>query len=128
MRWAIVAGIIAICGAPVLGHHSFASFYLEDDIIDIEGEILEFEFKNPHSMVHVQSQDDFGRPKRYVAEWVGTSRLDRDGINRKTLSRGDVVRIWASPSRDPNDNRIHLKRIQRRADRWEWGQVRRENR
>ena len=49
------------------------------------------------------------------------SRLERDGITARTLKAGDIVRIWASPSRNPNDNRIHLKRIERRSDRWKWG-------
>jgi len=31
------------------------------------------------------------------------------------------VRIWASPNRNPNDNRIRLKRIERRSDHWKWG-------
>jgi hypothetical protein len=57
------------------------------------------------------------------------SRLERDGINARTLKPGDIVRIWASPNRNPNDSRIRLKRIERRADRWKWGgQNRNDNR
>ena len=45
-----------------------------------------------------------------------------------TKSWSDKVRIWASPSRDPKDNRIRLRRIERRSDGWHWGPNRRENR
>ena len=109
-------------GAPLLAHHSFALYYIERDTIEIEGDVVEFQFKNPHAWLHVQGQEKggLGGTKIYSAEWQGTSRLDRDGITKNTLRAGDVVRIWASPNRDPNDNRIRLKRIERRSDGWKW--------
>jgi Family of unknown function (DUF6152) len=125
--WLVVIGVAALY-APVRGHHSFSEYYLESDTIEIEGEVIEFQYKNPHAWVHVMAQEVFGRPKPYAAEWASVSRLERDGINARTLRVGDIVRIWASPNRNPNDNRIRLKRIERRADRWRWGQDRGENR
>lgn len=126
--WVLVLGVVAVVCAPLPGHHSFAQYYIESDTIEVEGEIVEFQYRNPHAWIHVVAQDPFGRPKAYAAEWAGTSRLDRDGITKNTLRAGDNVRIWASPNRDPNDNRIRLKRIERRADGWKWGQERRESR
>jgi hypothetical protein len=43
-------------------------------------------------------------------------------VRKDTLQQGDRVRIWAAPNRNPNDNRIHLKRIERQRDGWKWGQ------
>ena len=124
----LIAGVIGLVGAPMAAHHSFSEFYLEDDTIEVEGEIVEFQYRNPHSWVHVVAADPFGERKTYAAEWVGTSRLEREGITKTFLRPGEQVRIWASPNRNPNDTRIRLKRIQRRSPRWEWGQVRRETR
>lgn len=122
----VVIGIVALCGSAQ-GHHSFAEYYLESDTIEVEGEIIEFQYKNPHSWIHVMAQEAFGGRKAYAAEWTSVSRLEREGITAKTLRVGDVVRIWASPNRNPNDNRIRLKRIERRADRWRWGGQNRED-
>lgn len=119
-----ILGAIAIVCAPVVAHHSFSEFYLEEDTIEVEGEIVEFQYKNPHSWIHVVAVDSFGRQRTYSAEWVGTSRLEREGITKNTLRAGDQVRIWASPNRNPNDGRIRLKRIERRSPRWQWGQTR----
>jgi len=94
----------------------------------VEGEILEVQYKNPHSWIHVQGEDAFRRAKVYSVEWASVSRLERDGITKRTLREGDLVRIWASPNRNPNDNRIRLKRIERRGDKWSWGQNRGETR
>lgn len=127
-RWLIVVGAAFLAWAPVAAHHSFADFYLEQDTIEVEGAIVEFQYMNPHSWIHVEATDPFGQRKVYAAEWVGTSRLEREGITKTFLKAGDVVRIWASPNRNPNDHRIRLKRIQRRSPRWEWGQQRRDSR
>ena len=116
----VVAGIVSL-STPLVGHHSFAEYYIEDDTIEIEGEIVEVQYKNPHSWIHVQAEDPFRRQKVYSAEWASVSRLERDGISKRTLREGDWVRIWASPNRNPNDNRVRLKRIERRADHWSWG-------
>jgi hypothetical protein len=124
----VAIGVAALC-APAQGHHSFADYYIEADTIEVEGEVLEFQYKNPHSWVHIMGQEPFGGGRKpYAAEWASVSRLEREGITAKTLRAGDMVRIWASPNRNPNDSRIRLKRIERRADRWSWGQNRNENR
>ena len=128
MRWALVLGGIALVCAPVVAHHSFSDFYLEEDTLEVEGEIVEFQYKNPHSWIHIIGTDPFGQQQAYAAEWVSTSRLEREGITKNTLRAGDSVRIWASPNRNPRDNRIRVKRIERRNPRWEWGQLRRQGR
>ena len=120
----LVVTVVSLSSTPILGHHSFAEYYIEGDTIEVEGEILEVQYKNPHSWIHVQSEDAFRRPKVYSAEWAGVSRLERDGITKRTLREGDWVRIWASPNRNPNDNRVRLRRIERRGDHWSWGQNR----
>jgi hypothetical protein len=124
----LVASGVASAWAPALGHHTYATFYLESDTIEIEGDILEFQYKNPHAWVHVLGEAPFGGQKAYAAEWVGTSQLERDGITKNTLRAGDTVRIWAAPNRNPSDNRVHLRRIERRSDKWRWGRENREAR
>jgi hypothetical protein len=123
---ALLAGLL-LAGASLLAHHSFAEYYIEQDTIEVEGDVVEFQYRNPHSWVHINGLDAFRQPKIYSAEWAGTSRLERDGITKNTLRVGDSVRIWASPNRNPNETRIRLKRI-RRSDGWEWGQRRGETR
>ena len=125
--------LVALCvevtlSARVSGHHNFADLYLEADTIDIDGEVVEFQYRNPHAWIHVAAQDPFGAQKIYAGEWASVSRLERDGITRDFIRMGDRLRIWASPNRNPNDNRIRIKRIERRSDRWQWGGNRTETR
>jgi hypothetical protein len=125
---AIVLSAVVIVGAPLMAHHSFAALYIEADTIEIEGDVVEFQYKNPHSWVFVQGQEGLGPTKIYAAEWTGTSQLERLGIAKNFFHVGDGVHIWVSPGRDPNDNRVRLKRIERRSDGFKWGQNRGERR
>jgi hypothetical protein len=126
--WALALAGLAIAAAPVLAHHSYGAIYFEEDTIELEGQVVEFQYKNPHSWVFILAEEPFNGSKTYAAEWASTSRLDRDDITRNTLRVGDRVRIWASPNRDPKDNRVRLKRIERPADKWRWGGNAREAR
>jgi uncharacterized protein DUF6152 len=116
------AGVFVLAfGAPALAHHSFAVVYLEQDTIEIEGEVVEFQYKNPHAWVFVQGMEKGGLGEKiYAAEWVSVSQLDRNNIDKKWFTPGDRVRIWASPNKNPSDNRVRLKRIERTSDGWKW--------
>jgi hypothetical protein len=58
--------------------------------------------------------------RQYSAEWANPNRLSRDGITKETLKAGDRLIITGSPGRNASENRIHLKRIERPADGWNW--------
>jgi hypothetical protein len=117
----VLSGILAF-GAPLLAHHSFAVYYIEADTIDVEGDVVEFQYRNPHSWIFVQGREGSDRPKVYAAEWTSVSQLERVGISKTFFKTGDSIRIWASPNRNPSDNRVRIKRIERRSDGWKWGQ------
>jgi hypothetical protein len=132
MRTHVIAGCCVVLtlglATGVRAHHSFGEFYLESDTIEIEGQVVEFQYKNPHSWVHVDGQDPFGRRMVYAAEWGSVSGLERQGILKNTLKVGDRVRVWASPNRNPSDNRVRLKRIQLPDGRTVGGQNRQQAR
>lgn len=127
--------MLACCGVMLWvvltghAHHSFGAVYLETDSIEVEGTIVEFQFKNPHAWLHVRGGEAgaAAAEKVYAAEWVSTSQLERDGIDKTTLRPGDRVRIWGSPSRNPTETRMHLKRIER-SDGWAWRGRRQQDR
>ncbi len=115
----LLAGSVA-AGIPAFAHHSFAAHYFEEQSVTISGEIAEFEYRNPHAWVHVMAPDPAGQLQKYGAEWGGTGRLRRDGIDKDTLKAGDRVIITGSPGRVAGEHKIHLKGIQRPADGWSW--------
>jgi hypothetical protein len=117
--------LVMASGPLASGHHSFAAYYFEDQSVTVRGTLEEFEYRAPHAWVHLSVADDSGAVKRYSAEWSNPNRLSRDGISKDTLKAGDLVVVTGSPGRKAEENRIHLKRIERPADGWRWGRTRR---
>jgi hypothetical protein len=119
----ILLGVAAalLVGAPVSGHHSFSAYYFEEQSVTIEGDVVEFDLRAPHAWLYVMAPDARGQVQRFGAEWGNPNRLSRDGITGTTLKAGDRVIVTGSPGRVASENKIHLKRIQRPADGWQWG-------
>ena len=118
--WMIVALALAVGSTPLRGHHAFAAYYLEDQSVSIEGTLTEFDYLNPHAWIHIAAPDGSGQVRKVSAEWSNPGRLKAQGIDRDTLKPGDHLIVTGSPSRNPNELRLHLKRIDRRADGWTW--------
>jgi hypothetical protein len=109
---AVVAAVVS--AAPLGAHHSFGAVYLESDMIEVDGTVVEFQYKNPHAWIHVNGSEKagLGSDHVYSAEWVATSQLERLGIDKNSLKPGDKVRIWGSPSKNVNEFKMHLKRLE----------------
>ena len=70
----------------------------------IEGELVQFLYRNPHSFVHVMVTDKDGKMKRWAIEWGAVSQLNRQGVDRYTLKIGDQVEITGAPARNADDH------------------------
>jgi len=108
-------------GKSVQAHHSFTATYFEDRTIQIEGRVLQFQFRNPHSFVHVQAPDENGEMHRWAVEWGGSSQLSNQGLANATLRPGDVVEITGNPGRDASDHRVRMRYLFRPSDGFDWG-------
>lgn len=120
----LVAGML-VAGFPLSAHHSFSSYYFEEQSVTISGEVQEFLYRSPHAIVMVNAPDAEGRTRTYAAEFASPNRLAREGVTKDTLKPGDMVVVTGSPGRTASDYKIHLKQIQRAADGWSWGGGRR---
>ncbi len=114
-----VAGAI-LGGTRVAAHHSLAAAYREDATVTIRGELVQFVYRNPHSLMHVIVQENSRIPVRYAVEWGSAGELVAQGVTRETLKPGDVVVITGSPSRAPSDHRIRVTALERPIDGFIW--------
>ncbi len=118
---ATVAAATCITGTAVQAHHSFPATYLVDQEVVVEGELVAFMFRNPHSFVHLTVKDKSGKLTRYAIEWGSAGALGRTGVTRATFKAGDIVKIWGNPGRNDEDHRIRMRRIERPSDGYRWG-------
>ena len=124
MKRYLVIGLVAaaaVVGAQAYAHHSFAATYLEDQTVSIEGDLVQFLFRNPHSFVHLNVKQKDGTVVRYSVEWGGAGQLGGQGVTRETLKIGDHVIIEGSPGRNPKDHRVRMVRLYRPKDGFGWG-------
>jgi hypothetical protein len=118
----VVAALAALGAAVALhAHHSYAATYNVAEQITLEGKLVQFVYRNPHSFVHVQAPDQSGAMQRWAVEWGGTAQLANDGVNRDTLKVGDEVVILGRPSRVNGEYRALMVRLTRPADGFTWG-------
>ncbi len=119
--------VLLFAAATVLGirayaHHSFAATYFEDKKVTVEGDLVQFLYRNPHSFVHVEAKDpQTGEMVRWAIEWGAGGQLGQQGVTRETLKPGDHVIVVGNPGRNPEDHRLRMVSITRPADGWKWG-------
>jgi len=107
-------------GGRAYAHHSFSATYLENQSVTIEGDLVTFELRNPHSFVNVMVKDASGEMVRYLVEWGSTTQL-QGKISRDTLKAGDHIIITGNPARNADDHRLRLVTLRRPKDGWSWG-------
>jgi len=117
---AIIALTFA-AGTYVAAHHSFAATYFEGKQVTLEGDIVQFQWRNPHSFVHMMAKDDKGKEQRWAIEWGAGGQLGNMGIARDTLKPGDHVIVTGDISRTTGDFRLRMRTILRPKDGWRWG-------
>ena len=120
-----LAVIVFAIGVQAFAHHSFAATYLENQSVTIEGDLVQFVLRNPHSFVNVDVPQPDGSMARYVVEWGSPAQL-QGKINRDTLKPGDHVVITGNPGRNAEDHRVRLLTFRRPKDanhatEWSWG-------
>lgn len=124
MKFAVLVSICALilaAGTPAIAHHSFAGTYVLDQTATIEGSIVQFDIRNPHSFINLEIKHSDGRTTRWGVEWGGVTLLTETGVTRQTLKVGDKVKVTGAPSRDTTEHKVLMKVIQRPADGWVWG-------
>ena len=112
---------LVLAGTAASAHHSYGATYDTSREIKLEGKILQFSYRNPHSFVTLQAPDQDGVQQRWAIEWSGTAQLANAGVNRESLKVGDQVLVVGRPSRVPGEFRALMVTLKRPSDGFTWG-------
>jgi hypothetical protein len=102
LRGAGAAGLVAALAAsfgPALAHHSFA-MYDTTSVIEIEGELAEVRWRNPHVRFTLNVTDDAGAVTAWELETSSPGMLDRMDVPQELLRVGERVRVAGNPAAD----------------------------
>ena len=116
-----IIGISWLAGTAAYAHHSYAATYDNSAEVKLDGKVLQFVFRNPHTFVQVQAPDQKGVQQRWAVEWAGTSQLSNSGVTRESLKVGDEVVIVGRPSRVTGEYRLLMVTLKRPLDGFTWG-------
>lgn len=121
-RVRFVALLVAVAGCAVAqAHHSAAALYRVDETITIEGRLIAFFFRSPHSAAIVEAPDENGEMQRWTVAWNAARQLSRQGITRDFFKPGDRLVISGNPGRNPEDHIVVMRSLYRPSDGFEWG-------
>ena len=103
-----IAFILSLLVLPVAGsaHHSIIGVYSRDSVREIEGELTDVAWRNPHVLFSVITDDG----EIWEIESAPPTELERYGITRELLEEGNRFRVAGDPSRR-NDNAIFATNI-----------------
>src|SRR5262249_35690121 len=122
---ALMICAILMSGAAAYAHHSFAGSYVENKIVTLEGKVVEFNLRNPHSFISFEVVGKDGKPVRWGGEWGGVTQLTESNVNKFTLKVGDKIIVDGAPSRDVDEHKVLVRAVKKADGSWTWqGNVR----
>ena len=84
-------------------HHSVAASFDTANIVELEGEVTEVRWHNPHVGFTVEVTDENGETQRWNIETASVSILRRMDISRDVIEVGQRVRVAGNPARRGGD-------------------------
>ena len=95
--WQRCALPFLILPGAALAHHSLLTYDV-DEIVEIEGEVTNVFWRNPHVQLTVRAVDDDGGERVWTVEGSPVNSMERAGIDQAVVSVGDYVSLAGHPS------------------------------
>ncbi len=108
-----VAAVVFVSGAPADAHHASAPFYDNTKSVEAEGVVTRFLFRNPHSFLFLDGEDENGETIAWEVEMGTAVSMSRRGWTPETIQVGDRIRVVGQPSRNPGTYGICCAEITR---------------
>ena len=98
LRTLAVAAVALGLTVQAFAHHS-TSYYSRDqkDFVKIQGKVVRWEYRSPHSQLYVETADKDGKPVVWRFETTPAAWLLREGITKDSMTSGDQVTVEGFP-------------------------------
>lgn len=94
---ALASSLLVLLPISVSGHHSMAEFD-RSVVTELEGEVLNVSWRNPHILLDVETTDANGQTVVWNLEGGAVSAQRRRGVSDNLVAVGDQVRVAGSAS------------------------------
>ena len=90
---------LCMCGSAI-AHHASTGRYEPDGFGEIEGEITDVFWRNPHVRVLINRTRDDGEVEEWEVEFGSVNTVERIGVSRDMVSVGDRVSVYGRVGRN----------------------------
>src|SRR5258708_24917935 len=97
---AVAAFALAVTGARLIAHHSFAAEFDAMKPLEMKGIVTKIEWQNPHTYFYVDVTSADGQVTNWGMEMGSPNGLMRQGWTRNTMKVGDEVAGQGAPAQD----------------------------
>ena len=91
--------VLFLCGSAT-AHHAATGRYAPDTFGEIEGEITDIFWRNPHVRFLISRTGDDGEVEEWEVEFGSVNTVERIGVSRDRVSVGDRVSVYGRVGRD----------------------------
>jgi hypothetical protein len=96
---------------PASAHHSVSAWFdTTSALTELEGEVTEMQWQNPHVIFTMRVVDTRGRNVDWAIETLSISGIQRWGITQELFGVGDQLKVAGNPSRR-NSNNLFVRNI-----------------
>jgi len=95
VRFTVALVALALGGAVEGAAHHSTGYYSKEqkDFVKLQGKVVRWEFRSPHSQIYLEVPDKDGKPVVWRFESTPAAWLIREGFKQDSLAVGDVVTI-----------------------------------
>lgn len=106
----IILLALVIFSTTASAHHSRANFAF-DRLVDLEGVITDYSYRNPHIYLTIDVENDAGVFEEWLLEANAVSTLRKVGWTQDSFAVGDQVMVQVNPDRDPTKRLVFIDNI-----------------
>ena len=107
--WLMTVGLF-LASNQAFAHHS-ESAYDTETLVTVTGTITQFEFINPHQLIHFEVKDPKGNVVQWIAFGSSPKALTRIGWNSHIIKPGDVLTITGIQEKSGRPIMVGLKLV-----------------
>ena len=98
---------------PSLAHHASTPFYDPENVVELQGAVTRFVFRNPHAFLFLNVEGEDGEVSEWQVELGAPVGLRRVGWTPDSLSVGTVVKLRGRKSRAEGSQGVCCVRMTR---------------